>query len=92
MTEKDQLFLIAMEECAEVAQRLSKAARFGLEEVEPDQDHDNARRIRDEYNDLVAVLNMIDESLTIQSPNLQAKKVEKVRHYLTYSQKMGTVT
>jgi hypothetical protein len=37
MTRDEHLMTIAMEECAEVAQRVSKAVRFGMEEIQPGQ-------------------------------------------------------
>lgn len=54
------LFIIA-EECAEVAQRASKAARFGLDEVQPGQDHDNMLRLWLEFNDLYAAMQMLHD-------------------------------
>lgn len=58
MTRQEQLLLIAMEECVEVAHRLSKALRFGMEEVQPGQPLTNSQRIYDEYYQLRAVLGM----------------------------------
>ena len=59
MTRTDHLLWILAEECAEVAQRASKAARFGLAEVQPGQPLTNARRIMAEMNDLVAVYQLL---------------------------------
>ena len=55
MTRTEHLLTILAEECAEVAQRVSKAVRFGLAEVQPGQEKTNAQRIMDEMNDLCAV-------------------------------------
>ncbi len=96
MTRDEHLLMIAMEECAEVAQRVSKAARFGLEQVQADTDHGtgdvdeeltNAERIAKEYSDLAAVLEMIG----IDGPRAgwMDEKRAKVEKFLAFSKKCG---
>ncbi len=95
MTRDEHLMTIAMEECAEVAQRLSKAMRFGWSEVQPDE-HDNPKRLTNrqrvlmEYIDLVAVMRMLG-FLPIQEALLRPKQ-EQVTRFLAYSAKCGTLT
>src|SRR6478609_8921168 len=87
MTEQELLLCCLAEECAEVAQRVSKALRFGLGEVQPGQPKDNAQRIVDELNDLMAVAMMLEGrglSRFGQTAAIEAKKA-KVRAYLDYS-------
>jgi hypothetical protein len=91
----DHLLTIAAEECAEIAQRISKAQRFGLREVQPGQDDNNAKRIMLEVSDLLAVLDMVDEE-TLGALNfeddvdkLRAAKRAKVERFLEHSAKMG---
>ena len=36
MTREEHLLVVAMEECDEVSQRIAKALRFGLEQVQQD--------------------------------------------------------
>lgn len=98
MTRNEHLLVIAIEECNEVAQRLSKALRFGLEEIQPGQSLTNTERIRYEYSDLAAVLEMIAPPTAaggvIHPPNGKAMdaKREKVEHFLRYSAEIGTLT
>ena len=102
MTRKEHLLVIAMEECDEVSQRISKALRFSLEEIQPGQELTNAQRILYEYNDLVAVLLMLHEEgfLPAVSPTkdpianmaMICKKRDKVNQFLEYSKANGTLT
>lgn len=56
MTPQENLLINAQEECNEVAQRISKAIRFGLEERQPGQDKTNRERIVEEFSQLCAKL------------------------------------
>lgn len=47
-----ELLEILIEECAEVQQRATKMLRFGVEEVQPGQDLNNAERLSLEFGDL----------------------------------------
>jgi len=92
----DHLMTIAAEECAEIAQRISKAQRFGLGEVQPDQGFDNAERIRSEFVDLYATLQMIeveaglvDAALIHAEPGEVSRKQGKIEEFLKLSAKMG---
>jgi NTP pyrophosphatase (non-canonical NTP hydrolase) len=55
-----ELLTILAEECCEVGQRVSKALRFGLSEIQLGQPLDNAQRISEELGDLLGV---VDELL-----------------------------
>lgn len=56
----EQLLLLKLaEEASEVAQRASKAIQFGLGEVQPGQELDNADRLTGEVIDFLAVLDML---------------------------------
>ncbi len=98
MNRLEHLLTIAAEECAEVSQRISKAARFGLSEVQADQPHDNAERIRQEVVDLYAVLRMVEveadlldgELSRITRAEVEAKQA-KVERYLLLSLREGTL-
>ena len=99
MTRTEHLLVIAIEECHEVAQRLSKALRFGMMEIQPGQPLTNRERIRYEYSDLAAVLEMIDPATDgaggrIHPPSGSAMdaKREKVEHFLKYSAECGTLS
>jgi hypothetical protein len=89
MNRQEHLMTIAMEECAEVAQRISKALRFGMEEVQPGQGLTNRDRIRQEYSDLASALEM----LGIGAPlgKWMDEKRAKVETFLRYSEQCGTL-
>jgi NTP pyrophosphatase (non-canonical NTP hydrolase) len=94
MTRKEQLLLILMEECDEVSQRASKAIRFTCEEAQPGQDLTNAERIKEEFNDLLAKMQMLQEEglfIRIIDEVQIAKKKAQVEKYLLYSKSLGTL-
>jgi hypothetical protein len=96
MNRAEHLFTILGEEGVEIAQRCSKVNRFGAAEVQPGQGLDNADRLRGEYIDLLAVMEMlVEEGLVLpvhytDRPAIDAKKA-KVEKFLRYSRKCGTL-
>lgn len=54
-----ELLVILSEEASEVAQRVCKALRFGLQEIQPGQNLTNAQRIAEEIGDLLAVFDRL---------------------------------
>lgn len=95
MTRKELLLLQVMEECDEVSQRVSKALRFGLEEVQPEQELTNAERIIYEFSDLYAVIDMLyREGLLPQvvDPRAIAAKKDKVEKMLQLSKQCNVIT
>lgn len=106
MTRREHLLVIVMEECNEVAQRVSKALRFSLGQVQenPEQNplrRTNQERIMDEFHDLVAILEMaglIDtdwddpETVAVYFNRIKLReKQAKVEHYLQLSSNQGTL-
>lgn len=97
MTRQELLLVMLMEECDETSQRASKALRFTLEEVQEGQIMTNAERIIYEFNDLCAVMELLNEEglfnkasfLDHEYIKLKKTKVEK---WLKYSQEIGTLT
>lgn len=98
MNRQEHLLTIAMEECSEVSQRLSKALRFGMDEIY--QDHPdglkltNQERIYREYYDLRAILGMAGIDAWNNTPETRATefaKVVKVGRYLEYAKEQGTL-
>jgi hypothetical protein len=90
MTRDEHLMVIGMEECDELSQRLSKALRFGLNQIQPGQLDSNRGRIVAEMNDLLAALDM----LGLYQPNreqMDAKKA-KVERFLAFSVECGTLS
>lgn len=95
MNRLEHLLTIVGEESVEVAQRASKAARFGLREVQPGQDLDNRARLLGEFADLCGALELLDESIIDDlvhelRPQIDAKKA-KVEKFLLYSREVGTL-
>ena len=95
MNRQEHLLLILEEECIETAQRVSKALRFSLEEVQPGQELSNADRLIYEFNDIVAMMEMLhDEGLIkdFHDPLAIIKKKSKVEKFLKLSKEHGTLT
>lgn len=94
MTRTENLLTILGEECVETAQRVSKALRFTLDEVQPEQDLTNAQRIVYEFNDIVAVMEILQEEgifeKVIDRDAITKKKIKVVK-YLSYSAEIGAV-
>lgn len=96
MTRTEHLLSILAEECNEVAQRVSKAMRFGLSEIQPGQEKSNAERIKEEMVDLIAVWGMLCVSgctepiAPMDEPKIIAKQ-KKVEKFLEYSVECGTL-
>lgn len=98
MTRQDHLLVGIAEECVEAAQRATKALRFGLEEVQPGQDMNNAERFMQEFMDLVAVMKILaDENDVFRKIFLdngrlmqwKMGKIAKFEHFLEYSAQQG---
>lgn len=89
MTREQHLLTVLAEECAEVAQRAAKAARFGMDEVQPGQDLNNKQRIEQELGDLLGVADMLwlrpDEKA-------RAAKPGRVERYMNLSRERGLVS
>ncbi len=89
MTRLDHLLWILAEECAEVAQRASKAARFGLAEVQPGQSLTNAQRIEKEFADLIGIYEMLANEARLDCiasfrDDITAKQ-DKIERFLKFS-------
>lgn len=98
MTRQEHLLTILAEECAEVAQRVSKALRFSLTEIQPGQPLTNAERIVEELNHMSAMYEMLEDAGILKEDPLnsyffqkQAKK-QKVEKFLELSKAQGTLT
>lgn len=65
-----ELLTILVEECAEVAQRATKALRFGLDEVQSGQPFDNAYRLSQEIGDISCVVNEMVAAKMVNQPDI----------------------
>lgn len=97
MNREEHLLTRAMEECAELTQRLSKAQVFGMEEVQPDQLANpdllnNRARIVAEFADLLGVMRMLNIPEFRVPESMIDAKIEKVEKYLAYSRAIGKLS
>lgn len=88
MNTTEHLLTTLTEECAEVAHRACKAARFGLHEIQPGQADNNLQRMERELSELVAVAEMIGMCLSRDDMN---KKKARVQKYMEYAKKVGAL-
>ena len=95
MTKQEHLLSCLSEECCEVGHRVSKALRFGLDEIQPGQPLTNAERISQELNDLIAVAEMLEESGAVPRNQTLAdidRKKAKVETFLRYAEECGVLS
>ena len=92
MTYKENLLVVAMEECAELANAISMVLRFGF-----DEGGDNETAIHVEYHQLSAVMKMIEDEGIIQpidlslSRSIKEDKEAKVKYYASVSKAFGRI-
>lgn len=101
MNRTEHLMTIAMEECAEITQRLAKAQRFGMGQIQEDADdkpeenpgrHTNRERIVMEVNDLVATLDLLGfERVELFDRRRIGIKQHKIERYMRRSKECGTL-
>lgn len=98
MNRKEHLLTILSEECNEVAQAVSKALRFGLQDHHPKNNNKtNENLIIEEYIQLVGTMNLLIEDGIIRCPparefveGAESKKC-KIEKWIKYAKKVGTV-
>ncbi len=86
MTREQYILNCLAEECAEVAQRASKAIRFGMDEIQPGQEHDNKTRLEAELGDLMGVCDMLGIVPRLGEREAKAARVER---YMELSRSLG---
>ena len=97
MNREEHLHTCAAEEAAEVAQAITKSNRFGPKEVYPETGENNMDRVIREFNDLVAVMEMLQSEGALPPgsfyrPNLIEAKKLKVERMILYSRVRGRVS
>jgi hypothetical protein len=107
MNVTEHILTTAGEECSEVHQRISKALRFGLDQIQQDADDkpeenplrlDNRARIRQELGDLLGMLHLagiFDLYTEIAIGDIRGagfRKIEKFKRYLDRSRNAGTLS
>jgi NTP pyrophosphatase (non-canonical NTP hydrolase) len=95
VTRTEHLLSCLAEECNEVAQRVSKALRFGLSEVQKGQDRTNAQRVVDEFIDLLSVMTVLHREgvLVMFHPSERdvAEKLAKIERHMEISRDQGVL-
>lgn len=92
MNRTEYLLTCLAEECNEVAQRVSKILRFGLNEVQPGYTSSNLTRLNEELADLCGVVRMLYPlGIQLQSGTTEKmiEKEKKVNKYFEYSKQIG---
>jgi len=92
MNRREHLFTILSEECSEVIHAVCKTLRFGPDEGR-DIDRTNLQRLKEEFNQMLAVADMLsNEGVDLRDDlEVQQKKKDKVEEYLKYSVECGTL-
>lgn len=92
MKEQEYLMIVAMEECAEVQQALSKSLRFGLEDTHPETPElSNEKQVLIEFYQLCATIEMLQKKQILQTlpvseiDRIKSQKIKKVAHFMKYS-------
>ncbi|WP_022729743.1 MazG nucleotide pyrophosphohydrolase domain-containing protein [Fodinicurvata sediminis] len=83
-----ELLTILAEECCEIGQRVTKALRFGVREIQPGQSLTNDERIAEEVGDLLAVLVRLQEMGLLSNETITdsfESKQKKLGRYLQNS-------
>jgi hypothetical protein len=91
MNREEHLLIILSEECSEVSKEVSKALRFGLSDMKPEQIFTNADMISKELGDLIGIAEMLYDEGIIERPSLSVIMTKKARveKYLNYSKSVG---
>lgn len=95
MNRTEHLLTCLAEECDEVGQRVMKALRFGLTEVQKEQPYNNAERIVGELHDLLAVACILWREGVISDPYPSGQKIAekraKIDRYMEISKATGAL-
>lgn len=96
MNKIEHLLTIMNEEAAEIAKEGSKCLRFGVDEIYKPIGISNAERVKVEFNDLLAVIEMLQEEgalpKTMTDVDMILKKKTAIRTMMAYSKECGTLT
>ncbi|HWT12279.1 MAG TPA: hypothetical protein VN231_05970 [Allosphingosinicella sp.] len=96
MNRVEHLLECLSEECSEVGQRVSKALRFGLGEVQAGQPLTNAERVVVELKDLLAVVEILVDESIIPHPMVTPVEVDakrdKIERFMAIAREQGVLT
>ena len=91
MTRLEHLLIKLIEECSEVIKATSKALEFGLDDGYPNTDRTNLKDIKNELNDLFAIIEMLYSEGVDWKIDSEAVKVKKakVEYWMSHARKLG---
>ena len=95
MNRTEYLLTCLAEECNEIAQRASKAVRFGLDEIQEGQSLSNAQRITYEFRDLQAIMELLEDdgflekAVWTRDHEAIGKKKVKIKKWANHSMSRG---
>jgi NTP pyrophosphatase (non-canonical NTP hydrolase) len=96
MDRREHLLTCLAEECTEVGQRVTKALRFGLTEVQALQPHTNAARISEELRDLIAVATILQSEGVLEAFHPTADQVmakfARIERFMAISRREGVLS
>ena len=91
MNESDkEVLLIALEECAEVAQAISKVFRFGFESKHPKEVLNNRERLEEEIGDLLCMIELMAERQLIDADAVDRAIENKLQKLKCWSKIFGS--
>ena len=91
MTRIEHLLIKLSEECNEIGKAVSKALLYGLNDGYPGSGRTNLQDIQDEFNDLLAISQMLcseNISLIPDTDKIENKKI-KVVFWMEYARQRG---
>jgi len=94
MNKQEHLLVCMAEECSEIQHAIAKALRFGVDDHGHSERPTNRVQLRAEFNDLLAVAEMLEEHGFNFEPSridIAAKK-KRVAEYMEYASGNGTLT
>jgi hypothetical protein len=97
MNRHEHIATTAAEECVEVAQRITKALRFGWGEIQAGQTLTNSERVVEEFKDLFAMMEWLASESLIPSSFLPSgreisAKWAKVERFMHIARQQGVLT
>ena len=95
MNHSEHLLTCLAEECAELSKAATKALRFGVNDKGPKEMHTNAENIQFEFNDVLAIIEMLAEQGVVplgdSRPEVLQRKKDKVNSYMEYASRKGAL-
>lgn len=98
MNINEHILTCISEECSEIIKDISKALRFGIDDINPETKQTNRLAIAKELNDLIAVVELAIENYDLLDANVidgfvsKELKKRKVLNWMEYAKTKGTIS